>query len=367
MLRRAGAALLLCCVLIVLCATIEPTGGPVGAQMACPPEIEAAIQKTASMKLEQVLAHYNSWAGKELKAGRKPGTGLTVAVAKGVLFNDPSLFAMWGTVRRLEQLGCKVIYMAGSSDEDMPAIAENLLAKNPDAAVFCMGNNQQLQPALQKAGQKKIPVFAIDNWLEGPTVVNEVSSNNFEIGITATLFLANELKGAGRVVNFFRPGLRSVEIRHRMYHEVLQEFVNIKEIAELPYDKPQVTESARSRMEAILIANPKKGSIDGVFACNDMAALGVADAIEAAGREDEIFVVGVDGQREALRRIAQGGAFRATVAQDFLQISMASALAVVDYLRGKPVPRVLYCPTYLATKENVYDVYKRIYGADLKI
>lgn len=367
MLRRRSAALLLCSVLLVLCATIEPVATPVAAQLQCPPNIEATIQRTASRTLDKVLAYYDSWAGKELKAGRKPGTGLTVAVAKGVLFHDPSFFAFWGAVRRLEQLGCNVIYMAGSSDTDMPGIVENLLAKNPDAIVCCMGNNQLLGPALEKAGKKKIPVFGIDNWLDGPTVVNEVSSNNFEIGIMATLYLVNELKGEGRVVNFFRPALRSVEIRHRMYHEVLKEFVRIQEVAELPYVTPQVTESARSRMEAILVANPNKGSINAVLSTNDLAALGAADAIEAAGRQDEIFVIGVDGEREVLRRIARGGALRATVSQDFLQISTASSLAVVDYLRGKTVPRFIYCPPVLVTRANVYQHYRDKFGEELKL
>lgn len=366
MLKRASLGIVLGLVLSVLCAAVEPVVSPVRAQLACPTDVERLIERVAARNLDKVLTYYDSWAGKELKAGRKPATGLTIAVAEGGLSHDVPIMCFWGAIRRLQQMGAKVEYMVPGSINDYAACIENLMAKKPDAIIVGHGNNQILGSALQKAAQRKIPLFGVDNWLDGPTVISEVTSNNFEIGIRAAQFLVQELKGKGNVVHLYTPGLRSIEIRHRMYEEVLQEFVNIKEIAEIPYENPFV-ETARSRMEAVLIANPKKGSINAVHACFDTPGFGAADAIEAAGRENEIFVVGIDGDREALRRIARGGAFKATVSQDFLQMATVAALSAVDYLRGKSVPRFIYVPVTLVTKENVYQHYKDKFGEDLKL
>lgn len=353
-------------VLFVLCAAVEPMVLTVEAQLACPADVEKLIQRVAASNLDKVLTYYDSWAGKELKAGRKPAAGLTIAVAEAGLSHDVPIMCFWGAIRRLQEMGAKVEYMVPASQSDYAACIENLMAKNPNAIIVGHGNNQVLGSALQKAAQRKMPLFGIDNWLDGPTVVSEVTSNNFEIGIKAAQYLVQELRGQGNVVHLYSPGLRAIEIRHRMYEEVLQEFVNIKEVAELPYENPFV-ETARARMEAVLIANPKKGSINAVHACFDTPGFGAADAIEAAGREKEIFVIGIDADREAMRRIAAGGAFRATVSQDFLQMSTVAALMTVDYLKGKSVPRFLYVPVTLVTKDNVYQHYKEKFGEELKL
>ncbi|MEW6228318.1 MAG: sugar ABC transporter substrate-binding protein [Bacillota bacterium] len=368
MFRRTGLRILICVVLLVLCAALEPIATPVGAQLACPPDVDKVIRNTAALNLDKVLKFYDSWAGKELKAGRKPGTGLNVAVCIGSLAHEVPIFYFWGAVRRLQELGCNVDYMVAASTNDYAAAAENLMAKNPDAIVLIAGNNQTLGSALEKAAQKKIPVFGFDNWIDGRTVISEATSNNFDIGVKAATYMVQQLRGKGSVAILYAPGMRSIDIRRRMYKELLQEFVNIKEIAELAYTAGVVVDSSRSRMEALLVANPKKGSINAVFACYDTPGYGAADAIEAAGREDEIFVVGIDGDREALRRIARGdGAFRATVSQSYLQMGTAVSCLVVDHLKGKQVPRFVYVPVELVTKDNAKQHYKEKYGEDLKL
>ena len=90
-----------------------------------------------------------------------------------------------------------------------------------------------------------------------------------------------------------------------------------------------------------------------------------ADAIEAAGRQDEMFVIGIDGDREAMQRIAAGSCFEATVSQDFMLMAFTISHQIVDHLNGKEVPRFLYCPPTLVTKDNVAEVYKFKYGEDL--
>jgi ribose transport system substrate-binding protein len=48
------------------------------------------------------------------------------------------------------------------------------------------------------------------------------------------------------------------------------------------------------------------GEIDVVYTHNDEMALGARQALEQAGREDEMAVVGIDGQNEAIQAIADG-------------------------------------------------------------
>jgi ribose transport system substrate-binding protein len=112
---------------------------------------------------------------------------------------------------------------------------------------------------------------------------------------------------------------------------------------------------SRAKMEAILAANPEKGSISAVWAAWDQPALGALQAIEAAGRGGEgIVITGIDANPEARAAIAAGGNFEASMAQDFKGIGSAVALAVRRHLGGeKIVSSVIYVPTKLVTSANV--------------
>ena len=48
------------------------------------------------------------------------------------------------------------------------------------------------------------------------------------------------------------------------------------------------------------------GEFDVVYAHNDEMALGAVQALETAERQDEVAVVGIDGQNEAIQAIADG-------------------------------------------------------------
>jgi ribose transport system substrate-binding protein len=108
-------------------------------------------------------------------------------------------------------------------------------------------------------------------------------------------------------------------------------------------------------VEAILAANPKKGSIAAVWAAWDQPALGALQAIEAAGRTDEgIVIVGMDANPHAREAIAKGGNFEASMAQDFKGIGRTVADFVKRHLAGEKIKQsVVYVPTTLITSENV--------------
>lgn len=340
------------------------------AQLGCPPEVERLIEIRSQKLTNSVLGFYDSWSAKELKAGKKPGKGFTVAVGVGGQTRDASVFGFWGQIRRLEEMGCKVIPMVGQSGgagTDITAILENFVARKPDAISMCFSNSQILGPGLEKAGKRQIPVFGLDNWLSGPSVYGEVTSDNFYIGLLTARYVITRLGGEGNVVELFSPGHRGLECRNKMWELVTKEYPGIKEISRQPWTNPNVIDSVRDRMEAVLLANPKKGDIRAVHANFDLAGMGAADAIEAAGRADEIFVIGTDGDREAFKRIAKGGAFQATVSQDHMLMSTALAHMIVDCLNGKDIPRFLFCPVTLVTKENVYEAYEEKWGEELKI
>jgi ABC-type sugar transport system substrate-binding protein len=108
-------------------------------------------------------------------------------------------------------------------------------------------------------------------------------------------------------------------------------------------------EKARLAAEDLLRADPR---IEGFFAVNDLMALGVVDAVDAAGRRGEVEVVGLDGIRQALAAVERGS-MSATVAQYPYTIGQLGVEACLAAVRGEPVPANIDAPVQLVTRENV--------------
>jgi ABC-type sugar transport system substrate-binding protein len=110
-------------------------------------------------------------------------------------------------------------------------------------------------------------------------------------------------------------------------------------------------ERAKARRAAadLLRTDPR---ITGVFAVNDLMALGVADAVQAAGRQREVMVVGFDGIPQALAAVRRGS-LSATVAQYPYTMGQLAIEACLAALRGDPVPATVDAPVQVVTSGNV--------------
>ena len=110
-------------------------------------------------------------------------------------------------------------------------------------------------------------------------------------------------------------------------------------------------------MEAILQGQKK---IDAVYTHDDDMAMGVVQAIKAANRDDEMFVTGTGGSKDAMNQIAQGGLYRATFlynpSMSGSAVSIAKLIAEkkgLSELLEPEVPSRIELPATTVTKENV--------------
>lgn len=109
---------------------------------------------------------------------------------------------------------------------------------------------------------------------------------------------------------------------------------------------------AMSVMENILQANPE---IDGLYAANDEMLLGALEAIEGAGRTDEIVKCGCDALDETMDAI-RDGSVEATIAEPPFFLGKAILETAYNYLEGEEVEEVVILDNQLVTKDNVDDI-----------
>jgi ribose transport system substrate-binding protein len=99
----------------------------------------------------------------------------------------------------------------------------------------------------------------------------------------------------------------------------------------------------------ILRAHPH---VSGFFAANDLMALGIADAVRAAGKAGEVRIIGLDGIAEALDAI-RTGSISATVSQYPYVMGQIAVEACAAAARGATSPARVNAPIALVTKGNV--------------
>src|SRR2546426_408538 len=129
---------------------------------------------------------------------------------------------------------------------------------------------------------------------------------------------------------------------------------NVAVIAINPTDSDAIVQTADfdrakglSVMENILQAQKKIGA---VFAQNDEMALGAIQAIAAAKREKEMFVVGFDAIGDALAAI-KAGTMAATIAQQPKEMGRLAVENAVKIIKKQAVKKFTPVPLKLVTKQ----------------
>jgi ribose transport system substrate-binding protein len=234
------------------------------------------------------------------------------------------------------------------------AALETAATQKVDAVVINV-DPAQVAAGLEAAKAAGVPVFGMDAGAN-PLLITNVTSNGYAMAADTATYVANRIGGKGKVVMFVFDAFPPVQQRGIIADAI---FKNNADIAVLDRVTPDVADGgiadSRAKMEAILAANPDKGSIAAVWAAWDQPALGALQAIEAAGRGGEgIVITGIDANPDARAAIAKGGNFEASMAQDFKGIGAATAGAVKRHMAGEAIKQsVIYVPTKLITAANV--------------
>jgi len=140
--------------------------------------------------------------------------------------------------------------------------------------------------------------------------------------------------------------VESVIQRVRGFEEALRERPGIRIVAKL--SGRGMKDAAFRTAEDILQAHP---DLDAFFGINDDSALGALAAIEKAGRQGRVKIVGFDAVPEARKAIGDGKIF-ADVVQQPRAIGRETIRSVASYLAGEKIPPVVLIPCRLFTRED---------------
>jgi len=233
----------------------------------------------------------------------------------------------------------------------MASRMEDVITANTGAIVIVSTDPNQVADQIAKAKEKGIPVFGCDSgYIDGMAM--NATSDNTAMAQLITDYLFEQMGDKGNLIALSHRPHPGVLKRSEQLDAMLKEHADVKLVTEQHVGVPGPIENARQQMESLLLANKEPGSITAVWAGWDEPAIGAAQAIQAAGRDD-IIVTGIDGNSQAVQMIQEGGPLVATVKQNFKGMAELVAQQMKRVFDGQAVEATeLYAPASLVTKEN---------------
>lgn len=249
-----------------------------------------------------------------------------------------------------EKAGIKVSVFDSANDFGrLASDIETATVSGTGAIVIVSVDPNLVASQIQEAADAGIPVFGVDAGYIDSMQMN-ATSDNYEMGIQMCDYLFSLMGDEGTLIHItHRPHPGVVRRTYALEDEVVKH-PGIDYLAEFHCDVPNQINNAKEIVENLLAAYPEKGSISAIFCAWDESAIGATQALMEAGR-DEVIVVGVDGNEQAVQLIEQGTPFKATLAQDFDGMSRLTAGEVIKVLNGEEaLSGEQYVPSILITK-----------------
>jgi len=235
------------------------------------------------------------------------------------------------------------------------AQVEDAISKQVSAILIAPSGSSAIVPALLKANEAKIPVINLDNRIDakaaagaGLKVAAFVGPDNVEGARRSCQELIRRLGGKGNVA--ILEGIKSAvnaQQRRQGCEEALAQNPDVKLVASQTANWS--LDEGNTVFTDLLQAHP---DINGLFAANDMMALGALRAIRAAGRAGQIVVAGYDNI-ETAQAALKSGEMAATVDQHPELIGAEGVRAAAKLLRGESVPAEIPVKVELITREKL--------------
>ncbi|WP_066158713.1 ribose ABC transporter substrate-binding protein RbsB [Halalkalibacter krulwichiae] len=255
----------------------------------------------------------------------------TIGFSISTLNNPFFVTLQEGAEAQAEELGVNLVVL-DAQDDDAKQVSdvEDLVQRGVDAILINPTDSASVAAAVEVANSAGIPVITVDRAAESGEIVTHIASDNIAGGELAAELLV-ELAGDGAKVAELEgiPGSSAARERGAGFHNVAEGTLDVVSSQTANFDRSE----GLNVMENILQSNP---DIVGVFAHNDEMALGALEAIEAAGKGDEIFVIGFDATDDAVAAV-EAGRLAGTVAQQPTLIGSSAVEAALKVLNGETV------------------------------
>lgn len=256
-----------------------------------------------------------------------------------------------GAQQAADDYGVELMMIGPPKENDIAGqlgVVEDMINAECDAIAIAPCDSAGIVSAVEKANQKGIPVIAVDTAISGGEITSYVATDNYKAAAVGAKWMGEQLGGAGNIVMI--NGMVAQETgaarRDGFYETIISEYPDINIVSEIAADWQ--AEKALAGMEDAMQANDQ---IDGVFCAWDGGTIAVLSALEQAGINDDVVLLGFDCDPNALAAMLENKV-EGDVAQFLYQIGYKGIEASIKAAMGEEVESRIDTGTTIVTPET---------------
>jgi len=235
--------------------------------------------------------------------------------------------------------GAKLMTAAGKFDGDNASqvtAIENMVTAGAKAILITPSDTKAIVPAIKKARAAGVLVIALDTPTDPQTATDALfATDNFKAGVLIGQYAKAVM--AGKPVKIatldLAPGVTVGKLRHDGFLQGFGAKDGDPRIA-CSQDTQGDQAKGQTAMENCL---QKAADINVVYTINEPAAAGAYQALKAAGKQNSVLIVSVDGGCAGVKNV-KAGAIAATSQQYPLKMAELGVGAGVEYARTGKKP-----------------------------
>lgn len=237
---------------------------------------------------------------------------------------------------------------AGDDSQKQIEDIRELMEMDIDLLIVSPNESEPLTPVVSEVYNQGIPVIVIDRKIKGDDYTLYIGADNYQVGQEAGHYTARLLNGKGRILEIWGLyGSSPAQERHKGFLDALEKYPGIS----ISYS--ETGEWLWQEGKRVMKNHIERGAdFDLVFAHNDFMAHGAYLAAEELGKENNYYIVGIDGllgSDNGIQHVLDGQQ-DATVLYPtggYEAIEMASGI-----LNGEDYPKEIILSTILIDSTN---------------
>ncbi|MDA3811275.1 MAG: substrate-binding domain-containing protein [Spirochaetaceae bacterium] len=226
-------------------------------------------------------------------------------------------------------------------------IMNRVIETEPPLIILAASDYVRLVDSIKSADNRGIPIITLDSGVDSDVPVSFIATNNIDAGYKAGLEMKRLIETNNRkdiaIVSHIKETATAIDREAGVRRALDTENIIGTWFIDVDQEKAYI----------ITLDLLKNENLGGIVALNEVAALGVARAIDEQNAQDQVLVVGFDN---AVRELAylEEGIIKATVVQRPYNMGYFVIKTAVEYLQGENVKSFIDTGSILITRDNMF-------------
>lgn len=245
------------------------------------------------------------------------------------------------------------VYDADTDSYQQVTLVERARADGATGLIVCPLDPELLDETLKSVQAAKIPLVLLQSAIPsygGVKLTGDEYAMGLRAGQYAGQLIRDELDGIAQVVILDYPDMPAIVLRANGIEEGILEYApNAAIVGRYIGGTPAFGKQSVQKLV------DQGVDFDMIVSINDAGAIGAIEVLEDAGiGPDDVMIVGIDAETQALDYIRRGYYFRASEEIGRQEFSTAAVNAMVRLLAGSTMPEVIRVPPgQMVTRENL--------------